>query len=216
MENGLLKEKHAIGLLLLEISCVAGIFCRGNWTDVKTKNYGGGGEGRRQWEWPPATNPLRFMKGPFQSCERRSWLTCDVTCFEVWRQPSHNVKQTVAPNSLTLSLLFFFYHCLLLIIKEKKIVYWNGIPLLDSKVNFQIKRLNLFNRSLIWSKVRWSLTHHKTNYRQNFTCKATDGFSWFWQRNVQMFFLLFKNISSAETAYLLLRIILVFINSLEF
>ena len=156
------------------------------------------------------------MKGPFQSCERRSWLTCDVTCFEVWRQPSHNVKQTVAPNSLTLSLLFFFYHCLLLIIKEKKIVYWNGIPLLDSKVNFQIKRLNLFNRSLIWSKVRWSLTHHKTNYRQNFTCKATDGFSWFWQRNVQMFFLLFKNISCAETAYLLLRIILVFINSLEF
>ena len=65
MENGLLKEKHAIGLLLLQISCVAGIFCRGNWTEVKTKNYGGGGEERRQWERPPAINPLRFMKGPF-------------------------------------------------------------------------------------------------------------------------------------------------------
>ena len=209
MENGLLKEKHAIGLLLLQISCVAGIFCRGNWTEVKTKNYGGGGNGRRQWERPPAINPLRFMKGPFQSCERRSWLTCDVTCFEVWRQPSHNVKQTVAPNSLTLSLPSAYN-------KGKKFVYWNWIPLLDSKVNFQIKRLNRFNRSLIWSKVRWSLTHHKTNYGQKFTCKATDGFSWFCQRNVQIFFLLFKNISCAETAYLLLRIMLVFINSLEF
>ena len=107
MENGLLKEKYAIGLLLLQISCVAGIFCRGNWTEVKTKNCGVGGEGRRQWERPPAIIPLRFMKGPFLSCERRSWLTCDVTCFEVWRQPSHSVKQTVAPNSLTLSLSFF-------------------------------------------------------------------------------------------------------------
>ena len=139
MENGLLKEKHAIGLLLLEISCVAGIFCRGNWTDVKTKNYGGGGEGRRQWEWPPATNPLRFMKGPFQSCERRSWLTCDVTCFEVWRQPSHNVKQTVAPNSLTLSLLFFFYHCLLLIIKEKKLFIGMGFHYWTQRSTFRSK-----------------------------------------------------------------------------
>ena len=146
MENGLLKEKHAIGLLLLEISCVAGIFCRGNWTDVKTKNYGGGGEGRRQWEWPPATNPLRFMKGPFQSCERRSWLTCDVTCFEVWRQPSHNVKQTVAPNSLTLSLLFFFYHCLLLIIKEKKLFIGMGFHYWTQRSTF---------RSKDWIFLRW-------------------------------------------------------------
>ena len=27
MENGLLKEKHATGLLLLQIACVADIFC---------------------------------------------------------------------------------------------------------------------------------------------------------------------------------------------
>ena len=27
MENGLLKEKHAIGLLPLQIACVAGAFC---------------------------------------------------------------------------------------------------------------------------------------------------------------------------------------------
>ena len=139
MENGLLKEKHAIGLLLLQISCVAGIFCRGNWTEVKTKNYGGGGEERRQWERPPAINPLRFMKGPFQSCERRSWLTCDVTCFEVWRQPSHNVKQTVTPNSLTLSLLFFFYHCLLLIIKEKKLVIGIGFHYWTQRSTFRSK-----------------------------------------------------------------------------
>ena len=139
MENGLLKEKHAIGLLLLEISCVAGIFCRGNWTDVKTKSYGGGGEGRRQWERPPAINPLRFMKRPFQSCERSSWLTCDVTCFEVWRQPSHNVKQTVAPNSLTLSLLFFFYHCLLLIIKEKKLFIGMGFHYWTQRSTFRPK-----------------------------------------------------------------------------
>ena len=139
MENGLLKEKHAIGLLLLEISCVAGIFCRGNWTDVKTKNYGGGGEGRRQWERPPAINPLRFMKRAFQSCERSSWLTCDVTCFEVWRQPSHNVKQTVTPNSLTLSLLFFFYHCLLLIIKEKKLVIGIGFHYWTQRSTFRSK-----------------------------------------------------------------------------
>ena len=138
MENGLLKEKHAIGLLLLEISCVAGIFCRGNWTDVKTKNYGGGGEGRRQWEWPPATNPLRFMKGPFQSCERRSWLTYDVTCFEVWRQPSHNVKQTVAPNSLTLSLLFFFITAFCLLLRKKNcLLEWDSIIGLKGQLSDQ-------------------------------------------------------------------------------
>ena len=138
MENGLLEEKHAIGLLLSQIACVAGIFCCGNWTEVKTKNYGGGGEGRRQWERPPAINPLRFMKGPFQSCERRSCLTCDVTCFEVWRQPSHNVKQTVAPNSLTLS-LFFFYHCLLLIIKEKKLFIGIGFHYWTQRSTFRSK-----------------------------------------------------------------------------
>ena len=109
MENGLLKEKHAIRLLLLQIACVAGIFCRGNWTEVKTKKLWGRGRGEKAMRTinRTAINPLRFMKGPFQSCERRSCLTCDVTCFEVWRQPSHNVKQTVAPNSLTLSLPFF-------------------------------------------------------------------------------------------------------------
>lgn len=134
----------------------------GNWTEVKTKNYGGGGEGRRQWERPPEIYPLRFMKCPFQSCERRSWLTCDVTCFEVWRQPSHNVKQTVTPNSLMLSLLIIFLITIFCLLR-KNFVYWNWIVLLDSKFNFQIKRLNLFNRSLIWSNLCWSLTHRKTN-----------------------------------------------------
>ena len=41
------------------------------------------------------------------------------TCNQVWCQPSHNSKQTVAENSLMLSLLIFFNQCLLLIIKEK-------------------------------------------------------------------------------------------------
>ena len=121
MENGLLKEKHAIRLLLLQIACVAGIFCRGNWTEVKTKKLWGRGRGEKAMRTinRTAINPLRFMKGPFQSCERRSCVTCDVTCFEVWRQPSHNVKQTVAPNSLTLSLLFFFITAFCLLLRKK-------------------------------------------------------------------------------------------------
>ena len=136
---------------------------RGNWTEVKTKNYGGRGEGRRQWEQTPAINLVRFMKRPFQSCKRRSWLTCDVTCFEVWRQPSHNVKQTVTPNSLMLSLLIIFLITTFCLLLRKNFIYWNWIVLLDSKFNLQIKRLNLFNRSLIWSNVCWLLTHRKTN-----------------------------------------------------
>ena len=35
---------------------------RESWTEVETENGEGGGEGRRQWEKPPAINPLRFLK----------------------------------------------------------------------------------------------------------------------------------------------------------
>ena len=146
----MLKEKLAIGLLLLQIACKRYI-CVEIELRSKQKIMGEG-----------AIHPLRFMKRPFQSCERRSWLTCDVTCFEVWRQPSHNVKQTVTPNSLMLSLLIIFLITIFCLLR-KNFVYWNWIVLLDSKFNFQIKRLNLFNRSLIWSNVCWSLTHRKTN-----------------------------------------------------
>ena len=114
MENGLLKESMLGWRFLL---CFFFSFMVHKVRDTfvwklnggqNKKIMGGGGEGRRQWERPPAINPLRFMKRPFQSWERRSWLTCDVTCFEVWHQPSHNVKQTVMPNSLMLSLLNCF------------------------------------------------------------------------------------------------------------
>ena len=167
MENGLLKEKHAIGLLLLQISCVAGIFCRGNWTEVKTKNYGGGGEERRQWERPPAINPLRFMKGPFQSCERRSWLTCDVTCFEVWRQPSHNVTETVAPNSLTLSLSFFLslpsaYNI------GKKFVYWNRALFFLALDIHILKYDQIYTEQLSWLKSQSFLP--KQQVKQVYSC----------------------------------------------
>ena len=79
------------------------------------------------------------MKRPFQSCERRSWLTCDVTCFEVWHQPSHNVKQTVVPNSLMLTLVFFFNNCLLLIIKEKNLFIRIGLYYWTQSSTFRSK-----------------------------------------------------------------------------
>ena len=46
----------------------------------KKKNDRGGGEVRRQWQKPPAFNSLRFLKRPFQSCERRSlaYAWCDI------------------------------------------------------------------------------------------------------------------------------------------
>ena len=78
------------------------------------------------------------MKGPFQSCERRSWLTCDVTCFEVWRQPSHNVKLS-RQIVWRYHCYFFFYHCLLLIIKEKNLFIGIGFHYWTQRSTFRSK-----------------------------------------------------------------------------
>ena len=66
-----MKEKLAIGLLLLQIACKRYI-C----VEIELRS-------KQKIMREGAIHPLRFMKHSFQSCERRSWLTCDVTCFEV-------------------------------------------------------------------------------------------------------------------------------------
>ena len=68
--------------------------------------------------------------------EELAYMWCDM----LWSVTSAITQcKTVAPNSLTLSLLFFFYHCLLLIIKEKNLFIGIGFHYWTQRSTFRSK-----------------------------------------------------------------------------
>jgi len=157
MENGSLKEKHVIGLLLLQIACVADVFCcvffsfmvhkvrdtfawKLNWG--QNKKLWGRGRGEKAMRMTTCNQPLEIYEMPLPVLRNKelAYMWCDMLWSLTSAITQCKTNVTVVPNSLMLSLLnFFFNNCLLLIIKEKKLFFGIGLYYWTQSSTFRSK-----------------------------------------------------------------------------
>ena len=119
----------------------------------KRKRWGRGRE-EKQWKKLPTINPLRFLKFPFQACERGS--LANVWCNMCW-----SLKSVVVYDGCFFPATSTHYYL------GNYFVYRNWIVEL---FHYQIKVLNF-----TWRNKCWLLTHKRTNAKV--THKVTIGFS---------------------------------------
>ena len=93
----------------------------------------------REREKPPQLTPWDFWNAPSSLVKGGIWLTCDVTCLEVWQLS----KTTVTLIVCSVHVCFFFQRFVLIWYLGMDFVYQNGISLLGSKFHLKIKRLKL-------------------------------------------------------------------------